>query len=196
MRPQGPVWVLIAGLVVTGCDSSPPSRFYTLSSVPPEARLSSLDSSPAPLVLGKLTMPSILDRPEIATRLTATRVEFSEVRRWAAPLEKLVRQILAEDLSERTVRSTLASNSATGPAAARVLTVEIDRFDADPAGKVMLDARWAVTSTPQEVLTTSAKHTVLELQPKATDADDVASTMSEAVAVLADDILARSRSTN
>jgi uncharacterized protein len=192
MRPQGPIWAVIASLVLAGCGSSPPSRFYTLSGVPPDS--ASFGTPPTALALGKLTIPSILDRPEIATRLSPTQLEFSEVRRWAAPLDTLVRQTLADDLSARTARPAATPNSATGPVPASVLVIEISQFDADPAGEVTLDAHWSVTSAPQEPLTTSAEHTLLHVPAKTGDADDVATTMSQALAALADQILARPQS--
>jgi uncharacterized protein len=188
MRPKGLAWAVIASLVLAGCGSSPPSRFYTLSSVPPDAPLSSLETPASPLVLGKLTVPSILDRPEIATRVNATRLEYSESRRWAAPLDKLVRRALADDLSARMGDRDLMANSAATTA---FLVVDISEFDSAPNGEVTLDARWAVTSRPDEVLPVSAEHAHLQLQPQSGVADDVAATMSQALAMLADRIVAR-----
>ena len=176
MRAKGPICAVIASLVLAGCGSSPPSRFYTLASVPAPSPPHELKS--ASLVIGKLTVPSILDRPEIATRVSATRVEFSQTRRWAAPLDKLVRQTLADDLS--------AASPAAG-AMPLVVDIDIGEFDADAAGEVTLDARWALRPQSRAALALGAEHAHLRLPPKA---DDVAATMSQALAMLAGRIVA------
>jgi uncharacterized lipoprotein YmbA len=155
--------------------------------VPPDASSpAALKTAPGPLVLGKLTVPSILDRPEIATRVTATRVEFSETRRWAASLDKLVRRALADDLSARMGGGDLLANSA---AATAFLVLDIGEFDAAPDGAVTLDARWAVTSRAEDALPVSAEHAHVQVPPGG-DAGDVAATMSQALAMLADRIVA------
>ncbi len=188
MRANGLAWAVIAGLALAGCGSSPPSRFYTLSSVPPDASSpAALKASPGPLVLGKLTVPSILDRPEIATRVTATRLDFSETRRGAASLDKLVRRALADDLSARMGGGDVLANSA---AATAFLVLDIGEFDAAPDGTVTLDARWAVTTHAEAVLPVSAEHAHVQLPPQGGDAADVAATMSQALAMLADRIVA------
>lgn len=194
MRPTGAAWAVIASLVVAGCGSSPPSRFYTLSSVPPTAQLaargtpSGVAAPSPPLSLGKVTLPSIVVRSEIATRISPTRLDFSDTQRWAAPLDELVRQALADDLSARMTPQTAIANAATP-----LLNLDITEFDADPAGVVTLDARWDVTSGPQATLPLSAERFHLRLPSKAADVDDVAATMSQALGMLADRVIALAR---
>jgi hypothetical protein len=190
MRATGLAWAVITSLVVAGCGSSPPSNFYTLSSVPPEVPPPTHAMSSRPLVLGKLTVPSILDRPEIATRVTATRLEFSEVQRWAAPLDKLMRRALADDLAARMGGGNLLDMTVAGVPATAFLILDISEFDAAPNGEVTLDARWAVAARPEEVLPVSAEHAHVQLPPHAGGADDVPATMSQALAMLADRIVA------
>ncbi len=187
MRPKAPIWAVIAGLTLAGCGSSPPSRFYTLASVPPAARSPPHETPARSLMLGKLTVPSILDRPEIAVRMTATQLEFSETRRWAAPLDTLVRRTLADDLSARLGDPALLANGA----AIAVVNVDISEFDADRAGEVTLDARWTVAPRSHEALPISSEHARLQVPPTGDDAGDVAATMSQALGMLADRIIAR-----
>ena len=186
MRSKASIWAVIAGLALAGCASSPPSRFYTLASVPPAARAPARETPARSLMLGKLTVPSILDRPEMATRITATQLEFSEARRWAAPLDTLVRRTLADDLAARLGDPAVLANGA----ATAVVNVDISEFDADRAGEVTLDARWTVAPRSHEPLPMSAEHARLQVPPTGDDAGDVAATMSQALGMLADRIVA------
>jgi uncharacterized protein len=193
MRPTGAIVTVLASLVAAGCGSSPPSRFYTLTSVAPAARSASLEprtvspgTASALLVLGRLTLPSVLDRPEIVTRLSATRIDYSDVRRWAAPLDQMARQVLSDDLASRTGRPATMTDGTP-----LVLALEISQFDADPSGQVTLDTRWAVTAAARDTPTMPAEHADLQVLPGPGDSADVAATMSRALAMLADRIVAR-----
>jgi len=122
------------------------SRYYTL----PEAAQSPTAQAPATgapsLGLGPITLPPYLDRPELATRLGPERITYASNDRWAAPLEELLVRALAEDLrTGLPAREIVRWPWPLGSPPEVSASVDLLRFEADPAGGATLEARWVVT---------------------------------------------------
>lgn len=144
-------------LLICGCASSPPLRYYVLTETSPGERSSlsrnagsgSAESSSAEpshadsVQVTKVALPRELDRNELVQRIDATRVHIAEDDRWAAPLDDLIRRTLAGNLRAR---------AATGRAGQ--VSVQIESFSADMTCGVDLRASWewreAGASTPSE----------------------------------------------
>jgi hypothetical protein len=127
----------------SGCARSPKVNFYTLSAMVPEA------ASPAtPLravAVGPVTLPELVDRPQLVIRVAADRVEIVETERWAEPLKSEIPRLLAENLSRllRPARVSTTFQSESRDAEYRVL-VDIQRFESIPGEGVEIDALWSV----------------------------------------------------
>ena len=83
--------LLVAALVaatLVGCSSSPPVVFYTLTEIP--STTASSKTVAYEILVGPVTLPETLDRPQLVTRVTDTRVSVLEQQRWAAPLKSEV----------------------------------------------------------------------------------------------------------
>ena len=96
--------VALIGLLA-GC-SSPKSRFYTLDPDNTVERAST--ATPIRVVVGPVTIPDLVDRPQIVTRVSANEVKVNEFARWAEPLKSEISQVIAADL-----RTTLGSDQVT-----------------------------------------------------------------------------------
>src|SRR5215472_11452912 len=152
-----PAWLLaILGVVLLGlhgCASSPPTRFYVL---PPLA-----GAETAPLAaqhdltigVGPVTLHPYLDRPQIVTRASRTRLMLGEFDQWGAPLHDSVTRSLAEHLSllVPTDRVVLHPWSRTTVPDYQV-TVDVLQFDAGPSGEVILAARWQILNAEEKAL--------------------------------------------
>ncbi len=137
--------LLIAALF--GCSSSPPVVFYTLTEIPSTTAIS---KSPAyEILVGPVTLPEMLDRPQLVTRVTDTRVNVLEQQRWAAPLKSEVPRILAANLNQLLADAavTVEPQPSTGRPLWRV-AVEIQRFDATPGSDVTIEALWSIQGAP------------------------------------------------
>lgn len=134
--------VLMAGLL-GGCGSSPTARFYTLK---PDATLTGAgDSMPLHVVVNPVTIPDLVDRPQIVTRVAGNQVSLDEFARWAEPLKGDIARVIAADLgallgSERT--SVFDTGSAVPPAWR--VRVDVLRFDSMPGDAVTVEAQWTV----------------------------------------------------
>jgi uncharacterized protein len=133
---------LMAGLFVAGCGGSPKASFYTLS---PDASLQPLaGSSSLRLVVGPVTVPELVDRPQIVTRRAPNEVWINEFARWGEPLKENIARTLAADLSALLGSPLVTVFSPGADVKAFQLRVDVMRFDAMPGEEVVLDALWTV----------------------------------------------------
>lgn len=134
--------ILSAGLVLSGCGHSPPTRFYTLDAVPPPRPASA--GSGAPVQLAAVHLPPTLDRPQLVTQTGPNRLEVSEQDQWGAPLDEMMRRTLAQDLLARLPEGSFIPPNAPRPAGARGLVVDVVQLQATP-GRVVMQANWSLT---------------------------------------------------
>jgi uncharacterized lipoprotein YmbA len=165
---------LYAALVMTallgGCSSSPKPSFYTLSS---EAVPMADAKATYSVAVGPLSLPGMLDRPQMVVRVDANRVEIDEFHRWAGPLQQdLTRVILT------------SSQAGAGDADYRV-AVDVQRFDTAPGSGVTIEAAWTIRRKGGSF---KSGHTVAE-EPVATkDFDALVAAHSRALVRISRDI--------
>ena len=137
------VLLLALAGVLGGCGSSPVSRFYTLK---PDATLAS-DASSMPLhvVVNPVTIPDLVDRPQIVTGAAGNQVSIDEFDRWAEPLKGDIARVIAADLGA-LLGSERVTVFDTGADVSSVWHVRVDvmRFDSMPGDAVTVEAQWAV----------------------------------------------------
>jgi hypothetical protein len=135
--------ILICMVATSGCGRSPGVNFYTLAAIAPEA--TSPATAPHAVAIGPVTLPELVDRPQLVIRYDANRVDIIETHRWAEPLKSEITRILAENLARllRPSRVSAYNQSASLDAEYRVL-VDIQRFESVPGEGVTIDALWAV----------------------------------------------------
>ena len=88
-------------MILTGCASSPSSKFYQLNPVQNKTSVTgdvSSDQSQV-IAIGPVRIPDYLDRPQIVTRSGKNELKLSEFDRWAGSLESDVNRVLVEDIS-------------------------------------------------------------------------------------------------
>jgi len=78
--------IVLLAAIAAGCSATAPSRFYTLASTAtagnePPARYA--------VIVGPVSVPASVDRPEFVVQVAPNRVEIEEFNRWAAPLSDL-----------------------------------------------------------------------------------------------------------
>jgi uncharacterized protein len=174
--------LLGVALLLAGCGSSPPSKFYVLTADPVPQR--AWTAAAKTVALGRVSLPGALDRPQIARRKAGNEIVFSEEERWAGPLDDMVRRVLADDLAVRLPAGVSLIESAATPPPWVTLAVEVSRFDADESGAVTLTARWETLGPTGAPFRPASESTIVE-PGSGKDAAAVATTMSRAVAALA-----------
>jgi hypothetical protein len=85
--------VLVA--LAAGC-SSPPANFYTLKGTVASPATTSSNLS---VVVGPVSIPAMLDRPQMVLTTGPNQVAIDEFNRWAAPLQNIISRAVAENLT-------------------------------------------------------------------------------------------------
>lgn len=126
-------------VVLLAACASPQAHFYTLTGAAPVTAT----AGPA-VAIGPITIPAMVDRPEIVTIVAPNEVWPDEFNRWAAPLSDAIGLALAQDLAAdlRTPRVTLAVATAGEPDYR--VAIEVQRFDSVTGSHALQDAVWTV----------------------------------------------------
>jgi uncharacterized lipoprotein YmbA len=134
----------VCALTLLGaCASRQPYQFYILSVQPQgvtEAR-----TTPATPVTLKVTLPSLVDRPEMILNTSADGVTVLEHERWAAPPADLATQTLARDLERRRL-DVLVADSGTdrsGGSAIKI-TVDVVQMTVHRGDQASIEAHWRI----------------------------------------------------
>lgn len=176
---------LFAALVLlAACGTSPPTQYFALEPVLPHRPAQPVAGPP--LTVDAVHLPPELDRLDIVRRGPDDRIQIGPNQRWAAPLDEMARRVLAQDLADRLPRGMLiAPDAPEPPGRLRGLVAILQEFDADAAGRIVLDGEWMVaergTTRPG-----SPRHVHLE----EAGGPNQAAAMSRALGRFADDIAA------
>ena len=175
--------VCISIVLATGCASTPASRFYTLNAAGGPGGTSSNLS----VVVGPVSVPAVVDRPQIVVSAGPNQVRMEEFNRWAAPLQNSIARVVADNLVLMlgTPRVTLSAQTLSADADYRA-AIDVQRFESTPGEAAILDAVWTVRRTKDSKAETG-RTTVREIvQEKSYDA--LAAAHSRALARLSRDI--------
>jgi hypothetical protein len=180
----------LGGLLATACvdigGDTAPSRFYVLSAAEPTR------SPPAPdgqaLLVGPVTLPRYLDRPQIVTRPTPNQLALAEYDRWGGRLDDNVARVLAQDLAGQlgTGRVAIFPREQRLPDALQV-SVDVSRFEqVGDNGEVELDAQWSLypPNRREPIIGTSR----IRAPSKGNGVEATVAAMSEALNQLAQEI--------
>jgi hypothetical protein len=177
------------------CGSSPPTRYYTLSEIAPEATASSAAagsvgaaSGAIPVRLEPVAIPAELDRPQLLNHSGPNQVHISDQDHWAAPLEDQIRHTLSDDLSARLPAGLVADpNEPSTREPRRTLSVSIGQFTADASCALTLTASWSLQSA--HAAAQNGEERIQQPSAGACPAS-VPAAMSRALATLADRLAA------
>lgn len=129
--------------LAAGC-ASPPARFYTLSAPPAPAR----EATGFAVAVGPVSIPAVVDRPEIVVTVGENEVWPDEFNRWASPLADAIGLAVVENLTARlrAPRVALLAQTALDTPDYRVV-VDVQRFDTVPGSHALVDAVYSVRRT-------------------------------------------------
>ena len=96
-----PAVIILSALliVLSGCASTAPSRFYVLNSLPSVETQVAADDQDVTIGIGPIQLPQYLDCPQIVTRIGPNELQLAEFDLWAEPLKDNVSRVLVANLS-------------------------------------------------------------------------------------------------
>ncbi|MBU5612317.1 PqiC family protein [Geomonas azotofigens] len=157
--------IVAALLLSSACSRSPRVTFYTLTPATAAGAVQQTFSSA--VAVGPVTIPELVNRPQLVVRLTPNRVAVLESHRWGEPLKNEIPRLLAQNLERQLGSSRVFAYDQVSAAAAqyRVL-VDIVRLDTVPGESVTVEAGWVVRGAG-----TARREGRAEVREKVTGAD-------------------------
>jgi uncharacterized protein len=162
--------------------TSPNPVLYTLAIVPGPTRA----VSPLRIELREIALAHYLERSQIVRSSEDFRLDVLGIDWWGEPLDAMMSRVLVQELSQRLPESTVfAENSAISITPDASVELNIQRFDEDQTGAVVLLAQVAVAGRR-----TVARTMRFAVMPPAPGTAGQVSAMSTALGQLADAIAA------
>jgi len=179
---------LLLAVFVAGCGffSRPPNQFYSLQTLPSQNGVANVTGPP--LGIDGIELPPGLDRRGIVLREAGHQLEVRGTHQWASPLEEMVLHTLAFDLAHRLPEGMVVLPGQSQPAGAmRTVSIVFEDLAPGPDGIFVLDARWTLANPGASTL---AGHERITVVLASNESRAVVAAMSEALATLADRIVA------
>lgn len=178
--------LLVIAAITAACTTTGEPRYYMMSPVAPPH-----PTEPIPdlaLGVGPFALADYLQRANLVTRESPSRVHVAAEHKWAATLDTHLTELLAEDLRMRLgLPGVHVYPWQPGTRLDYQLTADVSRF-IHQDGAVYLDARWHLFDRSNgKTIEGFSKIT----EPAAADYDEIVNAMSRAVGRLADDIVAK-----
>ncbi|BBD07552.1 PqiC family protein [Desulfovibrio ferrophilus] len=154
----------------------PPVSFYTLSSLPVTGNTEqTIPANALAVGVGPLTIPRMIDRPNIVTRTAQGELHIDEFHRWAGTLESTVLGTLTQNITRQLGSDHVVAYPWTNFIAPDYrVPIDIMRLDGELGGVVTLEATWGVTPSGQRRAAVVRKTEIHEQSTGASYADLVA----------------------
>jgi uncharacterized lipoprotein YmbA len=135
--------VVLAIVLLSGCGSSPVTRFYTLSPAAPPAPAQA--RGPMTVAIGAVSLPDGVDRPQIVLRGAGNQVTFSDFERWVGSLKDEIALAVAGGLKQALGgASVFAGPLSAGVKADINVLLHVQRFDSVLGDSVTVEVAWQV----------------------------------------------------
>ena len=127
-----------------GC-ASPPSHFYTLNAGAASAAATDAASSGLIVVVGPVSVPAVVDMPQIVVRTGTNQISVDEFNRWASPLQSNISHVVTDNLVVMlgTPRVMLYQQAQNTEGDYRV-SIDVQTFESAPGDAATLSAVWIV----------------------------------------------------
>jgi uncharacterized protein len=171
--------LLLLAALPAAC-SSPNPILYVLAPVPGPVRT----GAPRNIALRSISLARYLERSQIVRSSEGFRLDVLSNEWWGEPFDALIGRILVQELTQRLSGSTVfADNGAISIAPDATVEVNIQRFDLDHTGHVLLLAQIAVGGQ-----ITRLRGASVTVTPNGTTTSALVAAMSSALGQLADEI--------
>ncbi len=138
-------------VALAGCaGSNTPENFFVLNDGAIVQSTAPADAQSLPgIVVSAVTVPELVDRPQIVTRDSSNRVIVSEQNLWAEPVRSGIARTLATRLSRALSEAGQPAQVGAYPQTsianpALRITVDVIRFDAVSNGEAVIEALWSI----------------------------------------------------
>lgn len=175
--------IALLAVLTSACGASAPARFYTLAATAVPSNQSPTQCS---VMVGPVSVPPAVDRPQFVVQVSGNRVELDEFNRWAAPLDDAIARAVAGNLAVLLGTPDVAVAPLPNFVAGYRVTIDVQRFDSVQGRSTLLDAVWTVRAMRSGRAQTG--RTVAREDVQGDGYDALAAAHSRALATMSEDI--------
>lgn len=185
------LFLLSIMLLLNGCGTTPPSKFYTLEAMSGSetTQTTTEKQSNLHIGIGPVQFAEYLQRSQIVTRTNSAEISLAETHRWAEPLHNNFSRILAENLSILIGTDKISLHpSRNWSDIDYQVVINVWQFDASKQGDVTLVANWSIRGKGGSELLTMKKSTFSTTLEDTTSYTDIVRAQSKTVEMLSSEI--------
>lgn len=163
MLQNNPFWlapILVFSSLLTACTASnDTTRFYTLKPATSRILNNNVDSDSHSISIESLTIPRLLNRPQIVSRIGNNEIRRAEYHQWGGSVVEEIKQLLIYTLNQELSNTgdyVSPSDSRSRPD--YNLYLDINRLDGQLGEEAMIELTWLLESDRDHQL--SARGTV------------------------------------
>ena len=134
---------VISLIVLSGCATSPPAQFYTLSASA-RSGLTPVSSTEYAIVVGPAVVPASVDRPQLVLRLSENRAALVEQARWAEPLASAIPETIAMNMAHILNSKRVVTYPQTPEGFEYQVVLQVLRFDSEMGQAATLEVAWTM----------------------------------------------------
>jgi len=180
--------LVFLAVLLTACGTSPPVHFYSLE---PTAVSGASNEKDAVIIgLGPLRVPDYLKRTQMVTRGSGSEVVVHEQDRWVEPVARAMYRVLAANVDSQLDGVIVIAYPYLEPVQTNYAVLgQVDRFDSDASGQVLLQVQWAIVGIDeQHALIPPQRRRYTAQATKPGDPNAIAIAMNRALVKFGDDI--------
>jgi len=199
MNPKTKLIAFGACVMAAGCSVLSPqpdrSKFFILTPVSDSAGMPAKPASTSPdsqltIGVGPVDFPDYLRRLPVVTRVAPNRIDLSDEKRWAEPLDKNFTRVLSENLA--TLLDTQRIEKYPWALRTKVdyqVEIDVQRFETTSDGQSQLVASWIIRDGQSSKILYASQTTAAA--PAGPDGVSASSALSGDLATLSKEIASR-----
>lgn len=177
----------LVSLLIAGCGTSAPVRYYGLVPVETEARFPVTEKFA--IAIGPVRIAEYLNRYQIVTRTEDVSMKLGDYDRWTEPLAKSFQRTLTDNLatllgSDRVLNFPAHSALDNG----YQLPAQVTRFDTDSAGAAVLEVQWMLRTIDGETIVPARRSRYTARVADSNDYGSIVEALSELVGTFSRDV--------
>jgi uncharacterized lipoprotein YmbA len=182
--------IAVAAATLTAGCAATVTRYYTLSTVAPEAPAARGSESAVLIGIGPVELPDYVDIPNIVVRTGDNTLDQATFDQWGGSLDDMIPRVLVDNLHARMPSDHFVAFPQSGdlPFDFRV-PVTISRFDVSTSGEAIVVARWQVRGKAGSG-TLLVRETTSRFDGSGSGYGDRVAALSKALGLLTDDMAA------
>jgi uncharacterized lipoprotein YmbA len=139
-----PAAATVVVMLAAACGSPPKERYYTLTAATNASAAAGSASAPS-IAVGPVSLPEVIDQPQLVVQAGANQVAIYEFHRWASPLKSEIARVIAANLAQElgAVRVWSYAQTTLANPDYQVL-IDVQRFDSALGDAAVIDALWTV----------------------------------------------------